>query len=198
MRGARMCVCRCTVGHFNWVPELLDIVTPSSPETVTSEMHTALHEMVHVLGGMLPGTAENATMFLDEHGRMPDPRNRVYVVQSDTAYGKFVTKIITPKVLNVSRQYFGCDTMDGFPLEDIPLGKAAHWEARLAGPELMSYGSNSGQVYVSDLTFAFLEDTNQVSCPRLCALVLGREVDWLTYPCLVSCSTLQITAWVAN
>ena len=34
-------------------------------------------------------------------------------------------------------------------------------QARLAGPELMSYGTGSGRVYFSDLTFAFLEDTNQ-------------------------------------
>lgn len=31
----------------------------------------------------------------------------------------------------------------------------------MAGPELMSYGSGSGQVYISDLTLGFLEDTNQ-------------------------------------
>jgi len=36
-----------------------------------------------------------------------------------------------------------------------------HWEARVAGPELMSYGSGSGQVFLSDLTLGFLEDTNQ-------------------------------------
>ena len=72
------------------------------------------------------------------------------------------------------------------PLEDLPLGAGVHWEvgggswsqalcnaaapiriypraqqARLAGPELMSYGTNSGRVYFSDLTLAFLEDTNQ-------------------------------------
>jgi hypothetical protein len=48
----------------------------------------------------------------------------------------------------------------GFPLEDVPLGKGAHWEARVAGSELMSYGSNTGQTYISDLTLAYLEDTN--------------------------------------
>jgi len=32
------------------------------------------------------------------------------------------------------------------------------WEARLAGPEVMSYGGESGEGFVSDLTLAFLED----------------------------------------
>ena len=51
--------------------------------------------------------------------------------------------------------------MIGMPLEDQPLGKGAHWEARLAGSEFMSYGSGSGETYVSDLTLAYFEDTNQ-------------------------------------
>lgn len=32
--------------------------------------------------------------------------------------------------------------MPGFPLEDVELGRGTHWEARLAGPEFMSYGAH--------------------------------------------------------
>lgn len=161
------------------------------PDVISSEMHTALHEIVHVLGGMNPGTGTSNTPFINNAGANIDPRNTVYTATYDSVYQKMVSKIISPRVLNVTRTYFKCNTIDGFPLEDLPLGvgaslrlcvtclcppvprhtphpcpvvshAASHWEARLAGPELMSYGSGSGQVYVGDITFAYLEDTNQV------------------------------------
>ena len=52
--------------------------------------------------------------------------------------------------------------MSGLALEDVPIpgGYAVHWEARLMGPELMSYGTGTGETYISDVTLAFLEDTS--------------------------------------
>jgi hypothetical protein len=41
---------RCTVGYFNFCPEILDEDTTMAPETIESERHTALHEIFHVLG----------------------------------------------------------------------------------------------------------------------------------------------------
>jgi hypothetical protein len=66
------------------------------------------------------------------------------------------------QVLAVARAQFGCPTLEGVPLEDVPIvgGYTAHWEARVLGPEVMSYGSGSGETYLSDLTLAFLEDTS--------------------------------------
>jgi hypothetical protein len=66
------------------------------------------------------------------------------------------------QVLALARQQFGCATLAGVPLEDAPIvgGFGAHWEARVMGSELMSYGSGSGETYLSDLTLAFLEDTS--------------------------------------
>lgn len=46
---------QCTVGIFNWVPEILDVENHDAADVTTSELHTALHEIMHVLGGMHPG-----------------------------------------------------------------------------------------------------------------------------------------------
>ena len=167
--GYAMCVQvdqfgRCTVGQFNWVPEVLDVAgwdkgLDSSKE---AELHTALHEIMHVLGGMGPGYYQSGSNFVTPAGLPAASADVMTTLSSDPAYpgsNKPVTYIKSPKVLNLTRTYFNCPEALGFPLEDVPLGKGAHWEARVAGPELMSYGSNSGQVYVSDLTLAYLEDT---------------------------------------
>lgn len=155
---------RCTVGAFNWVPEILDVTNHNAADVFTNEMHTALHEIMHVLGGMNPGTGGvgGNSPFIDDNGAFVEPKGNVYRTTVDPAFPtKMVTKIVTPRVVNATRIGFGCPTADGFPLEDVDLGRAAHWEARLAGPEIMSYGTGSGQTYVSDLTLAYLEDTNQ-------------------------------------
>lgn len=151
---------RCTVGWFNWVPELINVEETLSPDTIASELHTALHETVHVLGGMGPGISAASSPFIDDTGNTM-AAGLVWQVALDAGYNKQMTYIVTPRVKNISRTYFGCSTMIGFPLEDVKLGQGTHWEARLAGPEFMSYGTNSGLIYISDLTFAFLEDTNQ-------------------------------------
>ncbi len=73
------------------------------------------------------------------------------------------------------------------PLEDVPLGQNAHWEARLMGPDVMSYGLGSGESYVSDMTLMFFNDTNQYivnmasGAKRLCVLF------WTTMTTTVSC-----------
>ena len=63
---------------------------------------------------------------------------------ADPAYGKRMTWVKTRRVLEVARRDIGCATLRGVPLEDIPMGAGAHWDARFAGPELMSYGDLSG------------------------------------------------------
>ena len=155
---------RCTVGHFNWVPEVLNQEGWAKQLDLTkeSELHTALHEIVHVLGGIGPGSTQASSNFITSTGARAATADVLINEPDDPAYrgaSKPVTYIKSPKVLNLTRTYFNCPTALGFPLEDVPLGKGAHWEARVAGPELMSYGSNSGQVYVSDITLAYLEDT---------------------------------------
>lgn len=148
---------RCTVGQFNWIPSAMQPDAQSDYAVTETEMHTALHELVHVLGGIIP-----SSKFLNATGALLGASS-IYRVEDDPAYaatpGKKRTIVTTPKVANLTRFYYSCPTAAGLPLEDIPLGKGSHWEARVMGPEVMAYGSGSGQIYLSDLTLAFLEDT---------------------------------------
>ena len=52
--------------------------------------------------------------------------------------GEFIIK--TPRVLELAKQYYGCDDIDGIPLEnDGGSGsKGAHWERSLLGDEFMT------------------------------------------------------------
>ena len=115
---------RCTVGQFNWVPNILNVDSPTDNQVVESEMHTALHEIVHVLGGVGPGAAVSATPFLDA-ATGAQLASGVFLQQVDPAYNnpaKLRTLITTPRVRNFTRAYFKCPTAEGFPLEDLPLG----------------------------------------------------------------------------
>jgi hypothetical protein len=159
---------RCTVGQFNWVPSGLDRTgyLADSESSKESELHTAMHELVHVFGGMGPGYTQPTSNFVNNSNGCRQPTDSVLkVVADDPAFpagsSKPVTYIVTPKVAALTRYYYNCSSAVGFPLEDVPLGKGAHWEARVAGSELMSYGANTGQIYLSDLTLAYLEDTQR-------------------------------------
>eukprot|EP00501_MAST-03F_sp_TOSAG23-6_P000134 GSMAST32.ASY1.ANO1.137.1 assembled CDS len=80
---------------------------------------------------------------------------------SESYYNKRTLLLKTPLVLLLAKTQFGCNEIEGVPLEDLPLGKNSHWEARLFGPAVMSYGGGTGEPYLSDITLAFLEDTRQ-------------------------------------
>lgn len=162
---------RCTVGQFNWVPEVLNVERSWSLDVIETELQTGMHEIMHILGGMQPIMFTSRSVFLNPDGSF---NYNTFAVEEDPAYSdrtgslapvngfrKARTVVNTPKVLNFTRTHFDCPTATGFPLEDTPLGKGSHWEARVAGPELMSYGTLSGQVYVSDMTLGYLEDTGQ-------------------------------------
>ena len=108
------------------VPEAFSVGT--SPAYITAGLHTALHEFIHVLGGVGPGTSPSAAPFIDDRGA-PLPPESVWLVGNDTAYGgKPMTFIVTPRVRAVARAAFCCDSLPGFPLENSALGMGVHWE----------------------------------------------------------------------
>jgi len=57
-------------------------------------------------------------------------------------------------------------------MEDVRMGWLAHWEARVMGSEVMSYGLASGETYVSDITLAFFVDSNQYLANFTCGSVI--------------------------
>lgn len=149
---------RCTVGQFNWVPDVLDAETADNEDTIQSQRHTALHEMVHVLGGI----GVNRVFVNPETGAPADPADVWYSAPETGHFApKMMTYIKTPKVVALARAHYGCDSLQGVALEDQQTGKVAHWEARWLGPELMSYGTGTGETIFGDITFAYLEDTHQ-------------------------------------
>lgn len=106
------------------VPEQLNVASTDFPDVVASEMHTALHETAHVLGGVGPFLSTDAgvstSTFRTPTGAPADPAT-VWAVGTDAAYGKPATYIITPRVRNVTLATFGCASLPGFPIEDLQL-----------------------------------------------------------------------------
>ena len=153
---------RCVVGQFNWVPAVLDVATGNMPDIISKDRTTALHEVIHVLGGI------KADSFRNKADGLAMTNAEVFNIQKATdaedsttwnGVERWQKLIITEKVKAVARAQFECPTLEGIPLEDQTTGANAHWEARIMGPEVMSYGSGTGESYLSDLTLAFLEDT---------------------------------------
>eukprot|EP01138_Halocafeteria_seosinensis_P001181 gb/GECG01001208.1/.p1 GENE.gb/GECG01001208.1/~~gb/GECG01001208.1/.p1 ORF type:complete len:1178 (+),score=114.14 gb/GECG01001208.1/:1-3534(+) len=184
---------RCTVGQFNWIPDLFDVGGQNADNVIRSERHTAVHELTHILGGILVGDSNNRA-HIDNNGSIKSFEDIAITETESADYPRQVTKIKTEKVLEIARRDYDCPTLDGVALEDVPLGKGAHWESRLLGPEFMSYGSSSGEVYISDLTLAFLADTNQyvVDFSRGGLLVEPTEVTFkLGGPSFLSAGSLK-------
>ena len=134
------------------------IISPSKQADIlfqkSKDRRLILHEVLHLTGGIY----SDPKNFVNKYGKQPC-RHQIYVDEVEEWSGHRVRKLRTPKLLAKAREQFGCSSLTGVPLEDHPVGKDHHWEARVFGPEIMAYGHNSGESYLSDLTLAYLEDT---------------------------------------
>jgi hypothetical protein len=148
---------RCTVGYFEWVPSTLTPATYIYNDVIMNERATALHECMHVLGGI-----KNSQLFRNAAtGTALLNRDKILIADESEYIGKQVAIWITPGVRDMAREQFNCSEISGVPLEDLPSGANGHWESRLMGSEVMSYGLSTGEYYVSQLTLKFFEDSNQ-------------------------------------
>jgi hypothetical protein len=148
---------RCTVGYFEWVPGSLSPTQHFYPDVTMLERATALHECMHVLGGI-----KNSLLFRNAATGASQPNSYKLRIQNESPYiGKQVAMWVTPGVVAMAREQFNCSEIEGVPLEDLPSGANGHWESRLMGSEVMSYGLTTGEYYVSMLTLQFFVDSNQ-------------------------------------
>jgi len=146
------------------------------------QLSTAVHEMLHALGF----ASSSWPLFRDDDGSprtpreadglpavtsgysCPDGTSGNWMVPSATTLavgterGVAVSKIVTPRVVSVGRDLFGCETLDGVEIENQPTSSGScwgsHWEQRLLMYELMASTSSHHAVY-SALTLALLEDS---------------------------------------
>ena len=129
------------------------MATTNSPDVIEKERRTAVHEILHVLG------AVKLSGFLN--GGYLASGDSTWIARTNENLGKKVLHVRTPKVLKLWREQTGCTSLTDYgpTLEDNPVGVGSHWEARQMGSVVMSYGTLSSEIYLSDLTLAFLEDT---------------------------------------
>lgn len=87
------------------------------------------------------------------------PYSKVVKEQNKGASNE-VIKIVTPKVVSYARKYTNCNNLDGVPVDPKVYDKEGglEWDFHYLGNEMMSSGSNLNAP-ISELTFAFLEDT---------------------------------------
>jgi len=133
----------CKIGLFNWCPSRLLPDTAHTAAQEGADLHTALHETLHVMGCCNAKYLE----FYQATGAgtltktiATDVLSSAQAVPGTDANTRQVVFHKSPKVLATAREQFGCTTLPGVPMEDTPVGVAAHWEARVMGPEVMAYG----------------------------------------------------------
>jgi leishmanolysin-like peptidase len=174
---------RPIVGYANFCPNAL---SSASAQWVTQKS-TAVHELLHALGfssGSWPlfRNGDGTPMTPREADGLPEQKAAGSVTCTDgnpssateyaisastlevaTERGTTVTRLLTPRVVAVARDIFGCATLRGPELENSPTGSppgcyASHWEQRNFMNELMAPISSHTAVY-SALTLAALEDS---------------------------------------
>lgn len=160
---------RCVVGSFNMCPDQIDVENKDDANVIQRERSTFLHEILHVLGCCEGRYSFGVGGFIDDTGTLANAPwvDDTYDYSAGDTFNKKVRFLTSPKVVATAKAQWNCSDIVGVPMEDVPLGKASHWEARVLGPEVMSYGSGSGEAYISDLTFAYLEDSGHYIARRV-------------------------------
>jgi hypothetical protein len=174
----------------------------------------AVHEMAHLLVftdwlykyfRTPDGTPRTPRPFQDETRACADGStlkakfpSRTTVNTTFNSEGRLTLQITTPRVAQVARNQFGCDSMTGARLEDQSgtcLG--SHWHERLFLGEIMSPAmSSSSENILSPLTLALLEDSGWYRVDYSNASVptfgLGAGCDFVYNSCI---QNEQVPAW---
>ena len=108
--------------------------------------------------------------------------------------GRIYHEIVTPRVTQVARNQFNCQTMTGARLENQPTGggdscTGSHWDERLYLSELMGPVFSGYTDILSPLTVALFEDTGWYRVTYENAMLSpygkGRGCDFVNEPCIV-------------
>eukprot|EP00027_Filamoeba_sp_ATCC50430_P002094 CAMPEP_0168546158 /NCGR_PEP_ID=MMETSP0413-20121227/3350_1 /TAXON_ID=136452 /ORGANISM="Filamoeba nolandi, Strain NC-AS-23-1" /LENGTH=620 /DNA_ID=CAMNT_0008576319 /DNA_START=152 /DNA_END=2011 /DNA_ORIENTATION=+ len=140
---------RPTAGFFNFNPKEIQ----EDEDWYSSMLGVALHEISHALGFSWSGIGN----FRHSDGTpMPLSESVIY----ETIRGVNVTKLATPTVVQKVREHFGCDTLNGAELENVPYSgtQLSHWEKRIFLNEYM-IGTVSDYPVFSAITLAYFHDS---------------------------------------
>ena len=108
-----------------------------------------LHQFTHILGFLyqlfhnFPGGLEKVLFSVSSDKRSNITRNY----------------IITPKVLDFAKKYYGCENIIGVELEDQDKNTNSHWEARTLLGEFMNSNHYLPEQAISEFTLALLDDS---------------------------------------
>ena len=166
---------RPVMGYANFCPNMVD-------DTVSKywqQFKTAKHEIAHALGfssnswslmrnsdGTQRTTDHTKQSYTCANGANPITQTidvpSTNTISTVTKRGKTVNLIVTERVKEVARAYYGCNSIEGAELEDQigPGCLGSHWEERTLFDELMSpladnhYAGNR----ISKFTLALFED----------------------------------------
>ena len=81
--------------------------------------------------------------------------NKNKIIGNQRAY------INSPKLFQIAKKYFNCDTIEGVELEEYG-GEGtvgSHWEARILLGDYMNGYAFTAEIVISELTLALLEDS---------------------------------------
>ena len=148
----------------------------NNPRVSQFEVETILlHEITHILGFQY----ESFYYF-------PGGINNVIREITDSN-GKKRYYIITPKVVQKAKEYYGCDSLIGLELENQDNNPSSHWEARILLGEYMNLEQYTPELVISDFTLALLEDSGwyQVNYYTGGLMRFGKNkgCDFLNYEC---------------
>ena len=198
---------RPVFGHANFCPASVDD-TAASWE---SQLATALHELVHALGfssGSWPlfryddgsprtirgddGLPKRTAVTCVDGSTQTIRKPSTNTIALGSERGLTVNRMVTPRVVSVVKDIFGCSSLVGAELENQPTGGAgacfgSHWEQRLFMNELMA-PVDSHVAIKSALTLAALEDSGWFRANYSVAEPLlwgrGKGCSYVTSPCV--------------
>jgi hypothetical protein len=115
----------------------------------------AIHEVSHIL------VINNALYedYIDSNTLQPYGYDRI-IGQKDSPNGKKMNIIKSKNVLEKARKHFGCDNLDGVPLEyNGGVGTAgSHWAKKFMNTDYM-IGDSYGENVISEITLGLFEDS---------------------------------------
>ncbi|KAL9656830.1 hypothetical protein ABK040_004365 [Willaertia magna] len=145
------------------VMALLNLSPKMIGKSLGEQLSVGTHECLHSLGfsaGMFQFFYDSTTGTTAASSNIYFEEINQFVDATGVTRSKTILKLKTPKVLEVAKKHFGCDTLNGVAMEEGGGSgtEKSHWEKSLLLNEIM-IGSITSNMATSAFSLAFMQDT---------------------------------------
>ena len=124
---------RVVVAQYNWCPNQINTDNANSKSELSKAARLIMHETLHNMNAV-----KTSRRYFSNAWGGQRCEKQIFIDSVEEWSGIRTRKVVANRTVTVAREQFGCDSLEGVPIENQYIGYGSHWESRVTGPEVLA------------------------------------------------------------